>query len=354
MKKRILSVLVMSALALSLTACGESEKSADSSAVTITTIAKEDDVSEATTTTSAVTEDDSENETTTSTEEETKPDEEEIGLPDGPVNPTYRTEYSVPYSDYQDYLEGLCTLEELCAISDSYSATSNQTIEHTDEGYVVTARYDIPANGTSMDFVMTFNNRGELIHKTETTYNSQNPDGVVTFDGDFVQQHFKEGYAPNYYYSGDNGYYSGEMEVSADGKTMTVNLTQGNLAVNHECIVAEGYAVVHEDDCTIFYWPSTCEVFNAETRENSTVIERGVFEAILYNEDGKIESIYCYNNTWDDGIAPDGKTYATIQEYLDADINNKWGRYTAEWTYDSNGNVLTLTDYDTFTFYLYE
>lgn len=56
MKKIILSVLLISALMLSMTACGESEKSTDSddsSDVTTTTIAKDEEVSEVTTTTTA-------------------------------------------------------------------------------------------------------------------------------------------------------------------------------------------------------------------------------------------------------------------------------------------------------------
>lgn len=79
MKKRILSVLVMSALALSLTACGESEKSTentDSSELTSTTIAKEDDVSEATTITPQTT---TEATTTTETIPVNLPDVNDLG-----------------------------------------------------------------------------------------------------------------------------------------------------------------------------------------------------------------------------------------------------------------------------------
>ncbi len=357
MKKRFLSVLLTALMVVTLTACGgngkesadsmqESDKMDNESVESMTTLLEDlnegDEVEENTT---EVVEDE-QVDTSVSTDEEIQQDEE-LGLPGGSVNPSHRTEYTVSYSVYQDYLEGLCTLEELCATSDSYGLTSNQTIEYTDGGYVVNARYDIPANGTSMDFVMTFNNRGELIHQTETTYDSQNPDGAVTFDGDFAQLHFDEGTV-------QGSSYTSEMEVSPEGKIISMNSPQYKLAVNHNCVVASGYSVVHEDDRTIFYWPATCEVYNAETRENLTVLKCGVFEAILYNEDGKIESIYCYNNSWSNGTAPDGKTYATIQEYLDADMSNGWGRYIAEWTYDSNGNVLTITDYNTCTFYLYE
>lgn len=353
MKKRILSALLISALMLSMTACGESDKttdSDDSSGVTTTTIAKEDDVSEATTTTtSTVTEDDGKEETTTSTEEETKPDEE-IGLPDGPVNPTLRTSYTVTLVDYESFINGSLTLEELCAKS---SLTYDEAIEYTEQGYITTARYDNAMEGISHDSIITYNHKGEIVHLKDTGFDAQNPDGIVILDADYVQDHFKEG---SIY-----GTPISDLEATSDGTIASFieeSAMKKALGLNHVCIAGDLITgVVHEDNRTIIYVPETCDVFNVETRENSTAIANGCFEMITYNSDGKIEAFYCNSsNKIHNGIDNEGNSYATIQEYADyvisKDINGLLR--IAEWTYDENGNLLSVKTEESFKFYLYE
>lgn len=377
--------MIMSALVLSMTACGnnsadddDDDDDDDGKKVTFEMDKipfEKDDGSEEekTTATTTVTE---ENEPTD--DDENSDDEDKIGptgpsdsplppeddedekteeqpniqsntIPDGPVKPTKRTQYTVYSSDYEDFLDGYLTLDELCAKSESYNGKFEDTIEYTSDGYIVKTRLDYPDYGMSMDFVSTFNNRGELVHQKETTFDSSNPDGAVTFDGSFVQQHFKEGTV-------QGNPYTSEMEVTSDGKIKSFNITQQEVTANHECVASSDWAIVHQNDCTIFYNDTTCEVYNTETRQNTTVLERGYFEAIFYNENGKIESIYRYNNTWDDGVDTNGNSHTDIREYVDYAIENDFGLYSAEWTYDKNGNVLSVrnTMKNTYTFYLYE
>lgn len=387
MNKRILSVLIMSALALSITACGENEKSLkskDSVEVTTTTntreddvpetttTEKEDDISEATTTaTSSTTEAEDKNEMPVEleVEEETIPEKVEVSLPDGPVNPTLRTSYTVTYEDYENFANGSCTLEELCANS---SETYDEAIEYTAQGYTTTSRVEDVTTGQFTDIIFTYNNKGEKVHQKVTFFDGQSSEGFLIVDADYVQEHFKEGYFVDGVYSLLN---STSDEKIASFIDSDISIDDHNCARSNSNTIT---AVVHENNCTIIYDPTTISVNNSEY---STTLRSNYFEMITYNSDGRIESISYSLNNLRNGVDINGNSHTTIQSYVNSiigedtsviDPKNNFledsrAYYKAvmigdnnglicekKWTYDKNGNLLSVKSSAGVTFYLYE
>lgn len=348
MKRKVLSLMLMAAMAVSLVACGNSEKPSTTDTV-INTTTNIDDVN--TSTDDNVTGITDSQEETTATEETESVEEtttEVTVLKDGPKNPTYRKVYSMPYSAYDYVLNGKYTLDEIIEMGFINSSVYEEKIEYTENGYITTTTYNDIQQGVSIDSVTTYNKRGEIINIKETTFNKDNPDGVVDVDIDFAQNHYCSGVIRGVNCTAD-------IEVDSEGKIVSINKIWREFGTryDHGCGLVDAGAVLQEDNRTIFYDDATCEVYDVESRENFIVLENGSFEMINYNSDGKIDSI-SYVSGFKNGKDLEGNTYVSFKEYMDKVINEgKKVDVQVEWLYDKNGNILMIKQKDTYTIYVY-
>ena len=283
----------------------------------------------------------------TPTEKEEKPSEGDA-LKDGPVNPTHRKMYLMDSTMYNGFMEGTYTIE---MVEEYYKevgmSISEEKIEYIDNGYIVSYTINDSQYGISHDIVTTYNNRGEVVHATTTEYSKDYPDGYMILEADYVQLHFNGG-------KRDKQKYRPGIELTSDGKISVINECDNSFSAEHKCEMPHG-AVTHEDNRTIIYNSSTCEIYDVTTRENKTVLESGDFEVITYNENGKIESVFHSNTYLGNGKDNEGNSYTRIQDYVDYLSNDEYGTIeTARWTYDKNGNVLTYYANGIYTVYIYE
>lgn len=353
-KRRVVSMLIMAVMAVSLVGCGSDEKKPTTTDTAVNTTTNNEDANAPATSP----DDDSEptnsqidpptdtDEKVTTEEESTK---ETIFLTDGPKNPTHRKVYEVP-SIFGDYIaNGEFTLDELLE-EDPRVFMSEEKIEYTDQGYIVTSTYNNSEQGLSVDRIVTYNSSGEIVHIKRTRFDSENPEGVVSCDVDYAQCHA---------YGGVDEYVgncTSDIEVDSEGKIVCINKVDSNFYTTNShngCCVHDGMDVVQEKNRTIFYDATTCDIFDVESRKNYTVLKNGYFEMISYNSDGKIESI-SYASGFEDGKDSEGNTYDSINEYVDYAINEGNKVYTeVEWIYDKNGNILMILGKDYDLYYVY-
>ncbi len=356
MKKRFLSMMLAAFMTITFVACGAKDEPVSNmendKTETETTIKEEIDTTEK----NSVEEDqagvsgpgDEVPREEVSTQNDSDKRNEISFLPDGPKNPTYRKTYVVSDYEYNNLVNGSCTLDELESGYSSSVIVAEEKIEYTDQGYVATSTTDALVLGLSIDSVLTYNNRGEVVHATNTLFSSEYPNGMISYDADLVQDHFKGGFA-------DNENYLDCIEVTSDGKIASVNGFYHELSREHACYLMCGnIAAIHEDDRTILYDPTTCDVYDVESRKNYTALANGTFEIINYNSDGKIESIYGCSGGLIEGKDTDGNSYTSIQDYIDYATTNNDIHQNAKWTYDKNGNLLMIEGKDGYILYVYE
>ena len=248
-----------------------------------------------------------------------------------------------------DILDGEYTFDKLLEI-DPRVSMYEQKIEYTDQGYFTTSTYNNSNQGISVDSVVTYNSRGEIVHIKRTRFDSENPDGVVFYDVNYAQCHAYGGFDESV------GDCTADIEIDLEGKIVSINKVDSNFYTTNShniCCVQEGYSVIQENNRTIFYDATTCDIFDLESRENYTVLKNGYFEMISYNSDGKIESIR-WPKGLKDGKDSEGNTYDSINEYVDYAINADNEVYTeVEWIYDKNGNILMIKGKDYDVYYVY-
>ena len=323
MKKKVLAMLMASAMVFSLTACGgnaetvveetQQEEIVDESS------AKEETKQEET-----VVETSPKEEVVEETQEVEKVEEPEEGI--APVQPTSR----IAHIDIENG-------------RNVYDVT--EALEYdSDGGYAVKGRIDF--QDSSIDYELRFDNKGELTYAKRIQYDENNPDGAA------MEANLVQGYSTclTQTYSDEYGTYSHELYDWVDSGHTLLD-SNGNLLgssaenclyglysflIKNASIFGSGYAEGESTSCINTEGNKVFvsvlkeeEAFDVEQRKNVNKEICVSVEVISYGNNGLIESIEKYHKPREEG---EMFTYANVEtgELYD-------GVY---YTYDSEGNVL--------------